>query len=145
MLVAMLAAIQAGKTVSELFAALPQRCTQAGLINNFPVAVSESIISKFSKDTPETREELERYFTPELGFGSVSAINTLDGVRIFFSNNDVAHIRPSNNAPQLRIYSVADSQERANEIASLALSEPDGIFRRMQHEMEPASNASPAS
>jgi phosphomannomutase len=41
-------------------------------------------------------------------------------------------MRPSGNAPQLRIYSVADSQERADTIVHIALEEPNGIFRTIQ-------------
>ena len=55
-----------------------------------------------------------------------------DGIRIHFDNGDVAHVRPSGNAPQLRIYAVAGTQERANEIVRLALSEPDGILRNLE-------------
>jgi phosphomannomutase len=131
-LVALLAAIGAGKTVAELFAELPQRFTQAGLINNFPVEVSKEMLRRFSTDDSETRAELEKFFSKERGFGAITKINGLDGVRIYFDNGDIAHLRPSGNAPQLRIYSVAGTQERADEIADLALAEPDGIFREMQ-------------
>jgi len=53
-------------------------------------------------------------------------------VRIYFNNGDVAHIRPSGNAPQLRIYANGDSQARADAIVELALSEPDGILRQLE-------------
>jgi phosphomannomutase len=56
----------------------------------------------------------------------------LDGVRIYFTNGDVAHIRPSGNAPQLRIYANGDSQERADRIVQLAVREPDGILRQLE-------------
>jgi phosphomannomutase len=132
MLLALVSAKEAGKSVSQLFADLPQRFSQAGLINNFPVAVSKEMLQRFNKDTPETRREVERYFTLDQGFGTVTSLNTLDGIRIFFDNGDIAHLRPSGNAPQLRIYSVADSQKRANQIADAALAEPNGIFRQIQ-------------
>ena len=131
-MVALVAALEAGVPVSELFGRLPQRFSQAGLIDNFPVAVSKEIMVKFGEDTPEVRKELEEFFSAELKFGSVTEINALDGVRVYFDNGDVAHLRPSGNAPQLRIYSVADSQARADEIVELSLAEPDGIFRRME-------------
>ena len=51
----------------------------------------------------------------------------------FFDNGEIAHLRPSGNAPQLRIYSVADSQERAAEIVALAIAEPNGIFRAIEN------------
>ena len=74
---------------------------------------------------------LTRYFTPSLGFDDIARINVLDGVRIYFRNGDVAHIRPSGNAPQLRIYANSDSQARADAIVELAIREPDGILRQL--------------
>jgi phosphomannomutase len=59
-------------------------------------------------------------------------INVLDGVRVYFRNGDIAHIRPSGNAPQLRIYANSDSQTRADEIVELALREPEGILRQLE-------------
>jgi phosphomannomutase len=56
----------------------------------------------------------------------------LDGVRIYFRNGDVAHVRPSGNAPQLRLYACSDFQARADEIRELALREPDGILRQLE-------------
>jgi len=73
-----------------------------------------------------------RFFTPALGFDDIARINVLDGVRVYFNNGDVAHIRPSGNAPQLRIYANSDSQSRADEIVQLAVREPDGILRQME-------------
>ncbi len=122
--VAMVAALKAGKSVSELFAALPQRYTQAGLINDFQVAVSKKIV--------EQADKLGPFFTAKDGFGAVRSVNTLDGVRIYFENGDIAHLRPSGNAPQLRIYGIAGTQKRADEIVALALAEPNGIFRTME-------------
>ncbi len=75
---------------------------------------------------------LARFFTPALGFDDVVRINALDGVRVHFRNGDVAHIRPSGNAPQLRIYANSDSQARADAIVELGLKEPDGILRQLE-------------
>ena len=75
---------------------------------------------------------LENYFSRNMGFDSIARLNVLDGVRIYFHNGDVAHIRPSGNAPQLRIYANSDSQQRADEIVGLAVREPDGILRQLQ-------------
>jgi len=62
-------------------------------------------------------------------------INLLDGLRVWFNNGDIVHIRPSGNAPQLRVYAVADKQSRADEIVTLALQEPDGILRTFAGEL----------
>jgi len=58
-------------------------------------------------------------------------INYTDGVRIYFDNGDVAHLRPSGNADELRLYAVADSQQRADDIAALAVAESDGLLRKL--------------
>jgi len=82
-----------------------------------------------------TRSELARFFTPALGFGEIVKIDYTDGVRVYFSNRDIAHVRPSGNADELRIYAVADSQERADQIARYGVDEPAGILRRMEAEV----------
>jgi phosphomannomutase len=84
-----------------------------------------------------TREELERFFSPGLGFGSIVRLNYTDGVRIHFDNGDVAHVRPSGNADELRIYAVADTQARADAITQAGVVEPAGILRLL----EAATNA----
>jgi phosphomannomutase len=78
------------------------------------------------------RQELADFFAAARGFGAITALNFIDGVRIRFDNGDVAHLRPSGNADELRIYAVADTQARADAIAELAVAEPDGILRRLE-------------
>ena len=80
----------------------------------------------------QRKATLARFFTPTLGFDDIVRINALDGVRIYFHNGDLAHVRPSGNAPQLRIYANSDSQARADEIVELGLREPDGILRQLE-------------
>ena len=76
---------------------------------------------------------LTRVFTMALGFDAIARINVLDGVRVYFHNGDVAHVRPSGNAPQLRIYANSGSQSRADQIVEFGLREPDGILRQLEH------------
>lgn len=78
------------------------------------------------------RDRIAGFFGESLGFGSVIRINYTDGVRVWFDNGDVAHVRPSGNADELRIYAVADTQQRADAIASMAVRQPDGILRQME-------------
>jgi phosphomannomutase len=85
-----------------------------------------------SADWQQSRATLARFLTPALGFDDIVRINVLDGVRIYFRNGDVAHIRPSGNAPQLRIYANSNSQARADQIVELGLREPDGILRQLK-------------
>jgi phosphomannomutase len=74
---------------------------------------------------------LGRVFTPSEGFGRLARLNLTDGLRLSFDNGDVAHVRPSGNADELRIYAVADSAARAETIARMGIAEPDGLLRRL--------------
>jgi phosphomannomutase len=77
------------------------------------------------------RGALGRVFTSGLGFDDIVRINVLDGARISFQNGDVAHVRASGNAPQLRIYANSDAQARADQIVEYGLREPRGILREL--------------
>jgi phosphomannomutase len=127
-IVALVAASQAGASISKLFSALPERYTGAGLLDNFPIETSKKLLVAFGEDTDKVREKLAKYFTAALGFAAIKEIDTMDGIRIYFENGDIAHIRPSGNAPQLRVYSVASTQERADDIIKKCLSQPSGIL-----------------
>jgi len=83
-------------------------------------------------DLWKIRDRLAVFFDAEKGFAEIIRMNYTDGVRISFHNGDVAHLRPSGNADELRIYAVADTQSRAKAIASLAVAEPDGILRALE-------------
>jgi phosphomannomutase len=99
---------------------------------SFTVSAAGSLAASTVKDWQQSRASLNRFFTAAGGFNDIDRINVLDGVRIYFRNGDVAHVRPSGNAPQLRIYANSDSQARADEIVELAVCEPDGILRQLE-------------
>ena len=80
-------------------------------------------------------EEATQYFQPDEGFTAIQRMNYIDGVRFYFDNEDIGHIRPSGNAPQLRFYAVANAQLRADAMVELALREPDGLLRSMESEL----------
>lgn len=73
---------------------------------------------------------LEQVFSPQWGFAPLVAINVLDGVRCCFKGGEIAHVRPSGNAPQLRVYAFAASCARAREIAKLAVAK-GGLLERL--------------
>ena len=104
--------------------------------------LTERVIGEWSLDGPEgrafdrRRRALEGVFTHARGFGEIERINVQDGIRCYFRNGDIAHIRPSGNAPQLRIYAHSRTQARADEIAEMAVAEPDGILRDLQRFIE---------
>ena len=90
------------------------------------------------------RHALAEFFTPAQGFAEITRLNYTDGVRIHFANGDVVHVRPSGNADELRVYAVADTQARADAIASLGIAEPDGILRRLEQSVAVPPVSSPA-
>jgi len=134
------AAAQARVSLSVLWSRLPARFGRSGLIDEFPVAASKAILAELAPAGAVGEVEIHgdaaavyaRFFTPALGFDAPVRVNVLDGVRVTFQNGDVAHVRPSGNAPQLRIYANSDTQARADAIVACALQEPDGILRQMQ-------------
>jgi phosphomannomutase len=139
-LVSLIAATKKHKTISALFSVLPRRFTQAGLIDNFPVEASRQIVGEFLEDSIENRVLLEQYFSRENGFSKVASINSLDGIRIYFNNGDIAHLRPSGNAPQMRMYSVSSTQARADEIVALGI-RGNGILRRLEQRFKDSLNS----
>ena len=119
------AAARAGISVLELFSRLPARFGRSGLLDGVASEKGRAVVALLSSGDSET---ISRFFNKDRGFGAFSRIDTLDGARLYFDNGDIAHVRPSGNAPQLRIYAVADSAERAHEIVSTALDEPGGLL-----------------
>jgi phosphomannomutase len=95
--------------------------------DNKPLSMSEEDSRKLNS----LRDGLAKFFKASDGFGTIDRLNYTDGIRIYFNNGDVAHVRPSGNADELRIYAVADTQGRADNIAELGVAEPDGILRSM--------------
>ena len=79
------------------------------------------------------RASLAQFFGASKSFSPISRLNYTDGVRIIFANGDVAHLRPSGNADELRLYVVADTQARAEAIAAMGVAEPDGILRSIEN------------
>ncbi len=86
---------------------------------------------------PFTRaaQTIERYFGAALGLGAIRAVDLVDGVRMFFDNDDVIHLRPSGNAPQFRVYVVTDTQARADALVTAVAAEPSGVLRHMEREL----------
>ena len=66
-------------------------------------------------------------------FGELGALrhaSWVDGVRLAFEGGDVIHLRPSGNAPQFRLYTLANTAERAQELVELGLG-PDGAVTKL--------------
>jgi phosphomannomutase len=128
------AAEQSGLGLIDLFSRLPKRFSRAALLKQFPRATALEIVGRFSPpaEAIEIKKDLAQFFTPALGFAGIDRVDYTDGVRILFTNGEVAHVRPSGNADELRIYAVADTQSRADAMAAMGIEEPGGILRNME-------------
>jgi len=123
------AAVEKGVGITELFAKLPARFSRAALLRNFDRANGGRLVAALGA---LGAQELQRFFG---GFGKITRVDLTDGVRILFSSGEVVHFRPSGNADEFRIYAVADSQARADEIAGMGISEPAGMIRVMERQL----------
>ncbi len=129
-LITLTVAAKNNKTVGGVFNELtPKRYSSAGLIDVESFDLMSRSLIKLSNEYKFIGE----LFDKSKGFGSVESVDKTDGVRIIFSNKDVAHIRGSGNAPQLRIYSTANTKVRAEEIVEMCIEE-DGIFTELLNE-----------
>ena len=111
----LLAAVEQGRPVSALAADLPARFTCSDRIKDFPTALSTARIAALTSGDPDRdRAAIAAVFGP--AFGPVAGLDTTDGLRITFASGEIAHLRPSGNAPELRAYTEAASPERAAEM-----------------------------
>jgi len=95
-----------GGPVSRLVAALPPRYTASDRLKNFPTEIARQRIAELAASD----EAIATMFGPLCG--TVQAVDQTDGLRITFENNEIIHLRPSGNAPELRCYNEAADPER---------------------------------
>jgi phosphomannomutase len=110
-------------TLSELSKQLPQRFTFSDRIKNFATEKSRALIQKYTAaDEASNIKVIEADFSALCTqTGSIKSVNTTDGLRITFANDEIIHFRPSGNAPEFRCYSEASTTERAQQINEMAL------------------------
>jgi phosphomannomutase len=100
------AARAAGMDLSAYLARLRLPVAASDRIENFPTATSQFLIARLSADATALRD-----FFADLG--QVQAIDQTDGLRVTLADSRIVHLRPSGNAPEMRIYSEAATQAEA--------------------------------
>lgn len=125
-LCALLSAVQSDKKISEVFAALPARYTGSGLIDVTDDQIGP--IRALGSDITLAQQVADTAFAGS-SFGNAT-LDTTDGLRMVFENGEVIHLRASGNAPQVRVYTNAATQKRADELADQAL-EQEGFISRL--------------
>ena len=108
-LCAFAAARAAGQSLSAHVASLDLPVAASDRIENFPTAVSQALVTELSNDEVAR----DRFFEP---FGQLSGVDRTDGLRVAFQNGDIVHLRPSGNAPEMRVYSEAATEVLARQV-----------------------------
>lgn len=109
LLAVLLSARRQGLPVSQLASLLPKRFTASGRITDVPSVVSIDRLAGIVANP-----ELAAATFP--GLGKLDGIDQTDGLRMTFGDDEIVHIRPSGNAPELRCYTEAATCERAEQL-----------------------------
>lgn len=109
--------------VSALPLGLPARFTASDRLPSFPTATSRRILAELAASNAAVESLLGGLC------GKPTAVDQTDGLRIFLGNDEIIHFRPSGNAPELRCYAEAATQDRAGELVQEGL-------RRMQAKLD---------
>ncbi len=112
-----MASIQEGVSISELMQTLPQRFTASDRLQGITTAASQKLLA-------DLRQGLHQDFHQDRGwlehmFGEVKSTDETDGFRVSFVSEEVVHLRPSGNAPELRCYVEASQPARAEAMLKL--------------------------
>lgn len=110
----MLFALCHESTISQEVKQLPNRFTESDRITEFPLSLSKSFIQALKTDPSGFLSNIDKSWT-------VDDMNDVDGVRMTLKNNDVIHIRPSGNAPELRCYVESESNSKATKLLERVL------------------------
>lgn len=112
--------VERGRSVSDLTADLPARFTHSDRLQSFPPQIAQARLKELQTgEAARDRAAAESIFGER--FGRVDSLDHTDGVRIVFASGEIAHLRPSGNAPELRAYTEADSPQRAAEMNAVCL------------------------
>lgn len=96
-LVLLAAAIEENSSMSELLASLPERYTASDRLTEIPREKSLELLE-------EIRQQPDK-FLDSLGISTkLQSLNETDGMRLILEDGSIVHLRPSGNAPELRIY-----------------------------------------
>jgi len=93
--------------VAALVASQPPRFTAADRLQEVPTEISQALVQKLDTNAGDLAD-----FVGQMNGVPVSVDRT-DGLRITLEDGRIVHLRPSGNAPELRLYVEADSPDAA--------------------------------
>jgi phosphomannomutase len=115
MLALLAMARERGVKLSELSASLPARYTASDRLSSFAPEKSRALLHDLATSQAAIHDLLGDLC------GNVADSDQTDGLRLFFENGEIVHLRASGNAPELRCYAEADTQTRAEELVRTCL------------------------
>ncbi|MGH7004120.1 MAG: phosphomannomutase, partial [Alphaproteobacteria bacterium] len=102
-----------GVPLSRLLEDLPARFTRSGRLEHIEPGRS----GPFLQDLLEDIRRADFFAS----LGTIAQSDAIDGVRVVLAGGDVMHYRASGNAPELRCYAEAASEQRAEELLQWGL------------------------
>lgn len=118
-------AFKEAQPISHLVAALPARYTYSDRIQSVSTAFSQAFIAQLKHDSQQMHAFLQATGTDT---PQIERLDETDGLRIYLSNQDIVHLRPSGNAPELRCYAESAVMERSKQIVGKTLAYVQGIL-----------------
>jgi phosphomannomutase len=110
---------QSSVPVSHLLKALPSRFTASACVKDVLKGVSDKITQSLEFDQAKQEEFLFEIYADKAA--KIISINKTDGLRLMLSNKEFIHIRPSGNAPELRVYIEASTMDKSEELVGLVI------------------------
>lgn len=107
--------IKQSVSVSQLVNSFPKRFTASDRIQNFSTEKSKALLAKWTENIDLASKALN------LENHKVVAVDTTDGLRMTLDNDDIVHLRPSGNAPELRCYAESISEQQASMLVDSSL------------------------
>jgi len=101
--------------LSELPGSLPGRFTASDRLPAFAIEKSRHLLLTLAASDDAVRDLLGDLC------GQAVETDQTDGLRLFFENGEIVHLRASGNAPELRCYAEAGTQARAEEVVRACL------------------------
>jgi len=105
-------------SLSKLIKIFPQRFVYSHSIKGFLTETSQKIIKKILKRGTAEKKLAQKLFNLP---AEVKKFDFTDGARMFLANGEIVHVRPSGNAPEIRVYSEADCLDRARKLTEQTL------------------------
>lgn len=118
MLCALVAAREKDTDIAGLLDFIPQRFTLSDRLKEIPTQTSLFRLETLQQNLSTGLKALNL----SVACGAVTHMDETDGLRLTFEGGDIVHLRPSGNAPELRLYVEASTPQRAKELLKLGMS-----------------------